>query len=290
MSPRLLRPRAGGGFHPDAQDWRNRVITNGGTVSGSTLTAVSNFCRSIDATPGLRATLLRLNLFCGTGLEACLVPLYRGPSRTGTQYGNTTDTNTNFVSGDFTETGTSGGLAGNGSTKRLATGFNPVTAGMVNTDTHMSWYSRAAITANNCVVGAFGGGAPQANWQALAFGGVSQLYYRSGGSISSGIEAATWSGTNRSGHIITLRNGSDAKAYRQGTDLNLTVTVSNTNTWSSVSPGAPFVFARNNQGTADQFLTATLQGYSLGLSMSASQASAFSTAMQAFQTALGRNL
>lgn len=69
MSPRLLRPRAGGGFHPEAQDWRNRVITNGGTVSGSTLTAVSNFCRSIDAA-GLRDRFYRLNLFCGTGLSA----------------------------------------------------------------------------------------------------------------------------------------------------------------------------------------------------------------------------
>jgi hypothetical protein len=270
--------------------WRNAVIANGGTVSPATLKAVSDFCRSIDATSGLRATLLRLNLFCGTGLEACLVPLYRGASRTGTQWGNTTDTNTNFVSGDYAETGTSGGLVGNGSTKRLATGFDPVTAGMVNTDTHMSWYSRAAITASNSPVGTFGGGLPGATWQALAFGGSSQLYYRSGGPNNSGIEAATWSGTNRSGHIIVLRNGSDAKAYRQGADLNLTVSVSNTNTWSSVSPGAPFVFARNNQGTADQLLTATLQGYSLGLSMSAAQASAFSTAMQAFQTALGRNV
>ena len=290
MSARLLRPRASSAFHPEAEVWRNAVIANGGTVSPATLKAVSDFCRSIDATSGLRATLLRLNLFCGTGLAACLVPLYRGASRTGTQWGNSTDTNSNFVSGDYTETGTSGGLVGNGSTKRLATGFDPVTAGMVNTDSHMSWYSRAVITANNCPVGAFGGGPPGATWQALAFGGFSQLFYRSGGSTNSGIEGAAWSGANRSGHIITMRNGSDAKAYRQGTDLNLTVTVSNTNTWASVSPGAPFVFARNNVGTADQFLAATLQGYSLGLSMSASQASAFSTAMQTFQTALGRQL
>jgi hypothetical protein len=292
MSARLLRPRASSAFHPEAEVWRNAVIANGGTVSPATLKAVSDFCRSIDATSGLRATLLRLNLFCGTGLEACLVPLYRGASRTGTQWGNATDTNVsgNFVPANYVETTTSGGLTGDGSTKRLATGFDPVTAGMVNTDTHMSWYSRVAITANNCVVGAFGGGVLGATWQALAFGGLNQLYYRSGGATNSGIEGATLSGANRSGHIIAMRNGSDAKAYRQGTDLNLTVAVSNANTWSSVSPGATFVFARNNQGTADQFLTATLQGYSLGLSMTASQASAFYTAMQTFQTALGRQL
>jgi hypothetical protein len=288
MSGALLRPKANGS-HPEALAWRDAVVANSGAVSASTMTAVTTFCRAIDSA-GLRDRFYRLNLFCGTGLEAVLVPLYRGPSRTGTQYGNTADTNANFVLADYVETGSSGGLTGNGSTKRLATGFDPVTAGIVNTDTHMSWYSRAAITANNCPAGAFGGGAPGATWQTLAFGGVSQLYYRSGGATNSGIEAAAWSGANRSGHIITMRNGSDAKAYRQGTDLGLAVTVSNVNTWASVSPGALFVFARNNVGTADQFLAATLQGYSLGLSMTAPQASAYSTAMQAFQTALGRQL
>ena len=85
MNPRLLRPRAGGGFHPEAQVWRNAVIANGGTISAATLKAVSDFCRSIDAASGLRANLLRVNLFCGTGLEACLVPLYRVSSSTCTQ-------------------------------------------------------------------------------------------------------------------------------------------------------------------------------------------------------------
>jgi hypothetical protein len=273
----------------EAKLWIDNVYANGGSVSTATANAVNTFCNDIESA-GIRDRFYRLNLFAGTGLSAALVPLYRGPSLGGTQFGGTTDTNNNFVSGDYVETGATGGLLGNGSTKRLATGFDPVTTGMVNTDTHISWYSRAAITANNAVVGAFGGGAPGATWQVLAFGGISQLYYRSGGATNSGIEAATWSGADRSGHVIAMRNGSDAKAYRQGTDLNLTVTVSNVNTWASVSPGSLFVFARNNVGTADQFLTATLQGYSLGLSMSGSQASAFSTAMQTFQTSLGRQL
>jgi hypothetical protein len=266
------------------------VLANGGTVTSTTLKAVSDFCTNIDKTAGLRACFYRLNLFCGTGLEACLVPLYRGTSRTATQWGNTTDTNGNFASIDYVETGSTGGLTGNGSTKRLATGIDPVTAGLSHDNTHMSWYSRAQVTANASVVGAFGGGVTQPTWGALLFGGLSQIYYRSGGASNCGIEGATWSGANRSGHLIALRNGSDAKVYRQGADLNLTVTVTNTNTWASASPGAPFVFARNNAGTADQFLLATLQGYSMGTAMTATQASAYYTAMQTFQTALGRQL
>lgn len=290
MNPRLMRPMAAGSTHPEATAWRTAVLANGGSVTPSTLKAVSDFCRTIDATTGLRACFYRLNLFCGTNLLACLVPLYRGTSRTGTQYGNTTDTNSNFVSGDYVETTSSGGLTANGSTKRLATGLDPVTAGIPYDNTHNSWYSRAQVTANGTVVGSFGSGPTQPTLGALLYGGFNQIYYRSGGANNCGIEAAAWSGANRSGHLIALRNGSDAKLYRQGADLGMTVTMTNTNTWASASPGAPFVFARNNVGTADQFFSATLQGYSMGTAMTATQASAYYTAMQAFQTALGRNL
>jgi len=108
MNPKLLRPRST--IHPEAADWANRVRANSGSVSGTTLNAVSKFCASISSA-GIRDRFYRLNLFCGTGLAACLMPLYRGPSLGGTQYGGTTDTNNGpFVSGDYTETGTSGGL------------------------------------------------------------------------------------------------------------------------------------------------------------------------------------
>ena len=120
MSPRLLRPKASG--HPDANAWRAAVTANGGSVSGSTFAAVDKFCRDIDAA-GIRNRFYRLNLFCGNSdasLNAVRTPLYRGPSRTGTQYGNTTDTNNNFVAGDYAE---NSGLKGNGSTKYLETGL-----------------------------------------------------------------------------------------------------------------------------------------------------------------------
>ena len=278
--------------HPEAADWRTRVIANGGSVSASTFTAVDTFCKAIDAESGLRSKLYRVNLFAGTGISACLVPLYRGPSFTGTQYGNTTDTNSNFVSGDYTETGSSGGLVGNGSNKRLQTGMDMVTAGIAHADSHCSWYSRAQITANNSPISTYGGGTTQSTFGAIAFGGFSLIFFRSGGASNCGIEGATWSGANRSGHVICQRGSGTAKVYRNGTDLNLTATLTNTNDWSTVSPGAPSVFARNRAdsgNTGDQFLAATLQGYSIGVSFTAAQASAFSSAMVAFQTALSRN-
>lgn len=106
----------------EAQDWINRVYTNNGTVSVSTANAVNTFCNAIDAA-GIRDRFYRLNLFCGNNLNACLVPLYRGQSLGGTQFGNATDTNNNFLSTDYNERGAVGGLKGNGSSKYLSTGL-----------------------------------------------------------------------------------------------------------------------------------------------------------------------
>ena len=66
----LVKPNA------DAADWIRRVEANGGTVSTSTANAVTDFCNAIDAA-GIRDRFYRLNLFCGTGLNAALVPLFR---------------------------------------------------------------------------------------------------------------------------------------------------------------------------------------------------------------------
>lgn len=109
-------------IHPEAADWLVRAQANGGAVSWNTLMAVSRFCYTI-ASQGLRDRFYRLNLMCGTNLEAVLVPLYRGPQVGGPTFGNATDTNSNFTSADYVE---SDGLKGSTSAvtnKYLATGL-----------------------------------------------------------------------------------------------------------------------------------------------------------------------
>ncbi len=114
---------------PDLEDWLSRVATAGGTVSGGTQTAVGNFITSAKAN-GYWSNIIRINLFCGD-FAACMVPLKVGG-------GNTTETNMNFVSGDFSE---STGLTGNGSTKYLKTG---ITNSQLTTDNvHLAVYNRA---------------------------------------------------------------------------------------------------------------------------------------------------
>lgn len=277
MSPRTLRPSQAL-FHPEAQDWRNRVIANSGSVSLSTLRAVSAFCRSIDAA-GIRDRFIRLNLFAGTGLNACLVPLYRGQSRTGSQVGNATDTNSNFVSGDYVETGASGGLLGNGTNKQLTPGLTPNDVGA---DVgHVSAYiPTETATTQGRIIGA-GTVSPGAMYSLQRSSGASNIqgvYGDAGRAVVS---------VGQSGHYIVTRESNTSVAlYENGLQQPV-------NTLSATSVSSTFgilVFARNFGGSVTDRWASRILCYSLGGPMTNAQASSYYTAIQAFQTALGRNV
>jgi len=272
MSPRLLRPIST--THPEAQAWRNAVIANGGTVSGSTLNAVSKFCRSIDAA-GIRDRLYRLNLFAGTGLNACLVPLYRGRSRTGTQFGNATDTNVGpFVSEDYAETGATGGLTGNGSSKYLDTGFAMNTLPS-STSGHVSVYNnnRSASNSFRGLAGVNVGGSG-------GFGlSLDSNLYGVWGAFANAASTAN-------GFFLATRNSTtDLATYVNGSSI-----ATNTN---SVTPTASAllmaIFANRTGASAlSSYNSGRLQMYSVGEGLSAAQVTSFNTAVSAFQTALSR--
>lgn len=277
MSARLLRPRSTG-FHPEAQDWRNRVIANGGAVSGSTLTAVSNFCRSINAA-GLRDKFYRLNLFCGDNLSAALVPLYRAESSTASVRGNTTDTNNNFVSGDFANTGTAAGLKGNGSTKYLATGLpgNSLTA----TNTHMAFGLLATETSSGykCAIGVYDGIR------------ISAIYLRRSDSFLSCGAGAGGSSSAYFGDVIqssSLAIGNILASYPTMYRNGLASGSSATTSANIANTTAHTVFAINNNGAIEQYTDSRIGSYSLGLALTASQAVSYSNALAAFNTALSR--
>lgn len=280
MNARLLRPRQT--THPEAAAWASRVRANGGSVSGATLLAVDRFCKAISAA-GIRDRFLRLNLFCGTGLNACLVPLYRGQSLGGSQFGGTVDTNVSglFVSGDYNETGTTGGLLGNGSTKYLNTG---VTANATSTgNRHLCVYENARSANTFRISIGARSASPATYFEQTTFTAATTYVFRS----SNLVQAATDTGYTATGAMML---GVDANnvgtIYRNGTAAG-TVTYTNINNTYS---GSLFVFAGNSDGSPTDFTNARIGGYSIGLSMTAAQAVAYYTAMQAFQTALQRNV
>ena len=283
MNPRLLRPRASSGYGLDARDWQSRVIANGGTVSASTMKAVDTFCKSI-VTAGLRDRFYRLNLFAGTGLSAALVPLYRGPSLGGTQFGNTTDTNVNFVSGDYVETGASGGLIGNGSSKYLNTGFNPVTASASDSDFHLWAYTsggEASGTTRGVMGNVTGSNETFLGW----VGGGTQ---ENGVIAGSGVARRLLGGGALSGSLaVVASSGKTLQAYYNGS-ASAGGTATATNSFADLPM---FVFALNSSGSPTQYtLARRFRAYSFGLGLSGSQATAYHTALTTFQTALTRQV
>jgi hypothetical protein len=275
MSPRLLRPRAS--EHPEALAWRARVREEGGSVSGATLNAVSQFCRDIDAA-GIRDRFFRLNLFAGTGLNAALVPLYTGPSRTGTQYGSTFDANlgsTSFVSGDYAESGASGGLRGTGAAY-LNTGL-PMNYPANNGDRHLAVYKNLPATDTHYSIGVVDNTSPSTLYQLVRIAGL--YFYFSGGNtenIFASDSAGMWLATGTVNRIL-YKNGASVANNTNGSDTVNTAT-------------RPFfIFAQNSDGSAIGISDERQAGYSIGLSMNAQEVADYYAAMQAFQTTLGRN-
>jgi hypothetical protein len=281
MNPKLLRPRST--IHPEAADWANRVRTNGGSVSGTTLSAVSKFCASI-ASAGIRDRFFRLNLFCGDQLSAALVPLYTAESVSSAIRGNATDTNINFVSGDYFNTGPSSGLQGDGATKYLVTGLpgNSLNAN----NAHLGFGLRAADTSSQSsrtVIGVYSGdmnsfeviaNATDAARPAACFTRFSTPgdsfgdEVGAGGPLAAGDIVASWPTMYRNG----AATGPNATSYEDFPNDN------------------PFtVFATGLGGDS-----ATVQSdcrtswYSIGLAMTASEVMLFYTAIASFNATMSR--
>jgi heme/copper-type cytochrome/quinol oxidase subunit 3 len=272
----------------DAQDWINRVYANGGTVSASTASAVNTLCDSLDAA-SLRDRFYRLNLFCGTGLNAALVPLYRGPSLGGTQYGNTTDTNNAFVGvgTDYAETGAGGGLLGNGTSKYLNTGLTVSNIGTAASG-HMSAYHglSSGLNSNRYYMGA--NDASTSNRFYLGTDSFSTAtVFGSYGAVQNATQSLAANGHGPAGHrILSRETDSSLTHYHNGS----VVATNTTLITPAVSTAAFAVFAANRNGTVDRFHNSWIAAYSIGLGFNSAQAAAYRDIMQTFQTALGRNV
>jgi hypothetical protein len=287
-------------LHIEAIDWHNRVVSNGGSVSPTTLRAVSNFCRSIDGA-GIRSKFLRLNLFCGNNLNACFTPLYLGPNRS-TQYGFTNQDQNNgpFISSDYTERGSGGGLSGNNAFSfYLNTGLSTTTPytnmGMAYNDIHASVYLSALGTTEGWMGGVIGGNVfgfesneysgvtvfwgytDLTNWNSPTGTYVSNTSYSNEGLIIGNIK----SGNNA--FLIKNINATDSSAVN-----TTTAQYTGTNTYIMRGPWGSFQGGNPEPGfdSTDD----TVAAYSLGLGFSSSEATAYYNAMNSFQTVLGRNV
>jgi hypothetical protein len=290
MNARLLRPTASGATHPDARDWATRVTANGGTVSSTTLAAVSKFCAAINAA-GIRDRFARLNLFCGNSdasLNAVRTPLYIADSLGGSNFGDAMDANNNFVAGDYAQTGSSGGLTGNGTNKSLDTGFIP--SNLTFSDSHFSIYGAnlASPTTSFRTHGSRTRGSTpleQFVLQLRAGGNLVNLY-AANNSNSTNASASAAQGALENGHVLgTSIASNDHRMFGNGTQLNN----STTNLSGPLNAVAVHLYVLNQSGSLSEYVSSTLSAYSIGKGLTSTQAAAYYTALHAFQTTLGRN-
>lgn len=285
MSPRLLRPRQT--LHPEAASWAARVVANGGTVSGTTLSAVDKFCKAI-ASAGIRDRFYRLNLFCGTGLNACLTPLYRAASLGDTQLGNATDTNVGpFVSDDYAETTGLSTTAGGG--KYLSTGLTPNDMALADVQAMHIAVSHGPISSADVDPRQIGAHSPSdrfsfvltirsaaAGTLGVALGKTNQL---NSSNMPSGAQAsASWIGTRTSATSLSI--------YKNGAvDTSLATSVT-----GIAGHAFPFFVGRINNSGSPLGDSANLphRHYSIGAAMTALQVAAYEAALSAFRTSLGR--
>jgi hypothetical protein len=272
--------------HPDVNNWLNTVALNGGSASSSTIAALNIFCNNIDAA-GLRNKFYRLNLFCGNNLNSCLVPLYTGPSAISIVFGSSIDTNINFINSDYNETGSSGGLKGNGSNKYLQTTIASSAWVSLNLGSHLSVYKTTSV--NNGVLISSRLQGSDAN--------LSQIWeFGAGGNGAGGNTGAFGSpGTHNS--LLGTTRESNAQSAIVKSFRNTEFSADNSGGNNTSPTMLPFtIFARNsatidtNTYSINLYSNQTLASYSMGLHLTNTDIIAYNTVMQTFQTALNRNV
>lgn len=272
------RLRAQANYDPAAMDWYARVLTAGGTASATTVAAVSKFAAQCRLA-GIWTKLNRVNLFCGGQLTAALVPLKVGA-------GSATDTNINFVSGDYTE---ATGLTGNGSSKLISTGL--LASSLTYTDVHLALYvsNRETVPTRGFI----------GNADAASASAPISMLYIGGSPTSASLGQNNTTPTNCSiavagsascFEVMSSRSATLTTLYRNGASVG-----TNTATKTGMSSGVIELFCASygTTGTPSSrnlYSGMTARGYSIGTGLTASEVAAYNTIMEAFQDALGRGV
>lgn len=257
-------------YNPETLDYRDRVVAAGGTLSVATLDAVEKFVQ--DCKNGLIwGKLLEVGPFAGSNLNAALVKLVRPVGVAGSL------TNVNFVSGDYNERGAGGGLAGDGATKYLNTGFNLQTH--LPDACHLSFYLRDDVGGASNVIPIGAIDATHQYWVG-ALTPSAQFNARLGQTI-------TANGTQpmSKGFYCASRAAVDSLAlYRDGQ-----LAATNNTAIAQARPNQnAFVFAYSNSGSAAGFLPGRCSFYSIGQALTAAETSVLHLAVRTLQQNLDR--
>lgn len=265
------------GNHPDVTSWLNTISLVGGSASATTISALNTFCNSIDAA-GLRNKFYRLNLFCGNNLTSCLVPLYVNTQWNLPVLGFSIDTNNNFVSGDYVETGVNRGLKGNQSNKFLNTALTP--SALPSFAHHISVYAPFQ-NATHAFRGLIGASESLNTRQASLYQWVNAGQFNYVAGANNGF-TLTASATPPPVFMLGSLNGSASAIFV----LDGSVTSGTLSSYSA-STQPWYVFGESRAGALANPTDARISAYSIGLPMTSGEAASLRSAFVAMSSAMG---
>ena len=260
---------SGGGFDADAQAYFDRVTTAGGTLTTTEKTAVNQLVINLKAN-SLWTPMKAIYPMVGASAAACAQNL-KSSSFTGT-----------FSSGwTFASTG----VTPNGTSAFLNSGLNPSTELTVS-----SAYLSSYIRTNSGV-----GPAYDIGNSANAGGDITPTYLisrylSSNNNAYIGIADTSYATSTPSTNSIGFWNGgtngsSTQKLFKNGSLLKTATAISTVFTNSNL-----YIGANNFNGTAGLFSNKETAFVSISTGLSDTQAAAFYTNVQTFQTNLSRNV
>jgi hypothetical protein len=262
----MMTPPAAGGFDSDAQAFF--------TAAGIT-----------DATQKSAVNQLVLDLKSASiWTKMTVIYPYVGGAATPHSF-NLKAPGSNQITWAGTVTHNSNGVTGNGSTGRGDTGLN-CSSGLSINDTHFCVYSRTSSTATSCEIGALGTGS-------LQYSGVFCKYtdnnmYGELWATGTANDEAFANVTNSQGLFTASRRAiNDFEIYRNATSL-----ATKSGNRSGTAPNVTLnVLCQNNNGSGGTAFSARNCAYhSAGAGLTDTDVSNLYTAVQAFQTTLGRQV
>ena len=256
--------------HAAMLDWVSRVQGLGSDVTiPGTQDAVCAYIDGLMA-DGIWDKLVRHNIYAGDDLTALGAPLKNGVAAT--------DNLVNFVGGDYSQ---SVGLTGSTSAPVKALGTNTAAntteGGMGDQDVHWSVYSRTNNDAGiswQIVVGA----ADQ--FLLTSYLASGNIHWRSGQDNSDIVTVAT----GQIGHFIGSRvSNTSSVLYKDGTSIG-----SSANAGGARLAGAIVLHCQNFGGVLQVPTGQTLEMYSFGRGLTATEAANYTSRYATLRAALGR--
>ena len=256
---------------PETQDYVQRVIAASGTISNAAMQATDQFVRAL-LDNSLWQKAIEIGVFAGDNLNAALVKLKYRPG------GSSSLTNNGFVAGDYIETGTNGGLLGNGTSKYLNTQTSPANLGPTG---HASFYLRESFSSGEWR-------SMIATQDALDIFGLRRgvLATQNTGLWGKNAAASESAAPVAGFYIANRQTSSLVQLFRSGQLIGTETSAVTVNCHAQ----SFLLFAHNNNGSAAEYLNRRGCFYSLGSPLTNTEAALLSSFVQTLETALNRQV